>query len=120
MSMPKQVTFNRVVEHLRNQGEKSLNDRHLCSYRGRNGLKCAVGCLIPDEKYDPSFEGQDASYAALSTILKELGHDVRLCDDLQDVHDLTGVTDWEANFKRVAVAHKLVYESPVITPKERP
>lgn len=29
-----------------------------CCYRTSNGHKCAVGCLIPDEKYSQSFEGK--------------------------------------------------------------
>lgn len=29
-----------------------------CVYRTEDGRKCAVGCLIPDTKYDPRFEGE--------------------------------------------------------------
>lgn len=29
-----------------------------CAYRGLNGTTCAVGCLIPDEMYDPIFENK--------------------------------------------------------------
>ena len=30
----------------------------VCMYRGAEGCRCAIGWLIPDESYDPSFEGQ--------------------------------------------------------------
>lgn len=29
-----------------------------CRYRGDNGTSCAVGCLIPDSRYDDKFEGE--------------------------------------------------------------
>lgn len=31
-------------------------DGNTCQYRTAAGLKCAVGCLIPDAEYDPCFE----------------------------------------------------------------
>ena len=30
----------------------------VCMYRGEKGRRCAIGWLIPDESYDPGFEGQ--------------------------------------------------------------
>jgi hypothetical protein len=51
--------FNYVVDHLRKQGDKSLRpDGGICAYRGRNENMCAVGCLIADDEYDPSWEGR--------------------------------------------------------------
>jgi len=38
------------------QGKKSVNDEDLCMYRGFDGLKCAIGHLIPDSKYSPYIE----------------------------------------------------------------
>jgi len=32
------------------------NEHGLCRYRTETGAKCAVGCLIPDEKYESSLE----------------------------------------------------------------
>ena len=63
--------FNYVIDHLRRQGERSLFNRALleddsapfCAYRGiarAEGDKetmCAVGALITDDEYDPSWEG---------------------------------------------------------------
>jgi hypothetical protein len=50
-----QEIFNIVSAHLLNQGQKSVSNG-ICMYRGPNGLKCAAGCLIPDEEYNPEFE----------------------------------------------------------------
>lgn len=50
----KQV-INQVAEHLAQQREQAMS-RDTCTYRSPSGLKCAVGCLIPDELYDKVFE----------------------------------------------------------------
>jgi len=34
------------------------NDNDKCLYRGPNNTRCAIGLLIPDEKYRPSIEGE--------------------------------------------------------------
>lgn len=53
-----QSLFDRVVEHLYKQGRQAMSAAAGgCAYRGDNGLKCAVGCLIADEHYDPRMEG---------------------------------------------------------------
>lgn len=58
----KQAVFNKVVAHLHAQGTRSCDDRkHFCVYRGANGMKCAVGALIPDEHYNPKAEGAPVS-----------------------------------------------------------
>jgi hypothetical protein len=53
--MTLQETFDKVCVHLLTQLQKSVfldsNGSMACAYRGPNGLKCAVGCLIPDELY---------------------------------------------------------------------
>ena len=59
-----QMAFNEMFEGLRNQDfRQSIRIRSgrwaggsVCSYRGMNGRKCAVGHLIPDEKYSPALE----------------------------------------------------------------
>lgn len=47
----KQELFDRISKHLLKQNERSAE--HIggaCRYRGDNGLKCAVGAIIPDKK----------------------------------------------------------------------
>jgi hypothetical protein len=108
-----QETFNRVVQHLRDQGEKSFNDKYKCAYRGTQGRSCAVGCLISDSQYRSGLEGQAASSTPVARILIESGHDVGLCYSLQTVHDLKDVTQWEEGFRKVATLFDLVYEKPL-------
>ena len=54
--MTGQEIFDSVLAHLRKQGDASLNASGKCAYRGEGGTACAVGCLIPDELYDPRIE----------------------------------------------------------------
>lgn len=111
--MTKQETFDIVVAHLRRQGQKSKlkTGKIKCLYRGPRGLKCAAGCLIPDELYSPEMEGK--TWWQLTTKypqLNELGHDLRLVDVLQATHDLFPVYVWEAKFKLIARLQNLVYQ----------
>ncbi len=86
--MTEQETFNKVVRHLRKQKVKSLrNGGFGCAYRGDNGTKCAVGCLIPDELYHPSMEGKVAFESDMRNFLQLLDIDTELANDLQEVHD---------------------------------
>jgi hypothetical protein len=57
--LDKQQTFDRVLAHLRAQGVPA-SDGGKCCYRTEDGRMCAVGCLIPDEEYDPGIEGNAA------------------------------------------------------------
>lgn len=126
--MTKQETFDIIVNHLRKQSKKSehWNDYHEfteCLYRGPDGLKCAVGCLIPDENYSEDMEGTgiqtelnlikyNMAPSKVDRILMNLGHDIDLCSDLQAVHDWCGVEDWEGHLERVAINHSLIYTNP--------
>lgn len=81
----KQEIFDTVVRHLWAQGEQAI-DRGVCQYRAPGGLKCAVGILIPDDKYDPKMDG--------SMILREVMFRVELgqehfgfLSELQAAHD---------------------------------
>lgn len=57
LAMTEQEIFDKVAEHLQKQGHRALNEDGVCVYRGKNGTKCAVGALIPDELYDSKIEG---------------------------------------------------------------
>lgn len=56
-----QQVFTQVATHLLTQKERSfvIDDRgeELCAYRGDNGLKCAAGCLISNDEYNPIMDG---------------------------------------------------------------
>lgn len=56
-----QKVFDRVLNHLRTQGKASSNAAGDCLYRYSESntgktLSCAIGCLIPDEAYNPKIE----------------------------------------------------------------
>ena len=90
--MTKQDTFDTVFTHLFEQGEKArVEGGERCLYRTADGLKCAVGCLIPDGQYFHEMEDQlpisGGRSNDLSDLLSHLGHDLELCRDLQQVHD---------------------------------
>jgi len=66
-----QGIYDAVARHLLAQGAVSVatlpHGGIGCAYRGDNGLKCAIGALIPDELYYPEMEGM-GGLAVLSSI----------------------------------------------------
>ena len=109
--MNRQQTFDTVVAHLRKQGKQATIDGHGCAYRGDNGTKCAVGCLIPDSEYREEFEGWPVG-GVMGQCMALQDHDVDLLASLQRVHDANLPYDWEKRFQTVAKMYGLTYESP--------
>ena len=108
--MGQQETFDKVVNQLRRQNVKALGNYGLCVYRSSNGRKCAVGCLISDDRYSPSLEGQslEVEFAnELKAILEEEGHDLNLVRQLQAIHDRVFIHHWEAEFAKLAARNRL-------------
>lgn len=111
-----QETFDTVVTHLRRQGAKAeihgaSPGEKICAYRAIDGKRCAVGCLIPDDRYRPSFEytvvgGTEATHNdranAVTRLIEELGHEIDLVIALQNVHDDAEVAQWERRLDQVA------------------
>lgn len=54
--MTNQEIFDTVLNHMRKQKVPAIGCGDICVYKTENGLKCAVGCLIPDELYDPKMD----------------------------------------------------------------
>lgn len=92
--MELQEAFDTVVTHLYTQKKRAFTSSS-CLYRTPEGLKCAAGCLIPDELYDIEMEG--APFYALNKYQNIVDHfnnpwlnNVRFVDliqRLQDAHD---------------------------------
>lgn len=104
MQNKEQEVFDQVVTHLLNQGERSVDADGSCAYRGIDGLKCAVGCLISDEDYNDSMEG---------IIVFDLGW-VRPCNEsllgyLQEMHDKVSPSLWEIHLQDIADTWGLNY-----------
>jgi hypothetical protein len=111
-----QAIFDQVVNHLLTQNAVSWDTNGICQYRGPNGMKCAVGCLIDDAYYHPDMEDMSiqsairdqhimASRKLLVDALINSGVDLndpttaKLLDHLQQVHDRSSPYNWEMRLK---------------------
>lgn len=99
-----QFTPMQVVEFVRNklmeQGRRSTTiDNDSCMYRGHDNTKCAVGHLIPDDKYREEFEKNNIATLVLDFPEIDLSNDwVVLLVELQKIHDNVLVCNWEHSF----------------------
>ena len=99
-----QEVFDQVATHLLTQMKRSA---YLdgCLYRSPDGLKCAAGCLIAEDEYDPEMEGHGWVY-----LVDRFGftqsHE-SLIQQLQDVHDTYQPQDWLEQLKRTAFEFSL-------------
>jgi hypothetical protein len=89
--MEKQEVFEKVSRHLFEQGEPSMGSigvlKNACLYRNPKGLKCAIGCLIPDDKYKDSLENTSASSPDIYNLFGGKEVDSQLYGKLQGLHD---------------------------------
>lgn len=109
--MTNQEAFSTMVLHLRAQGAQALSARPGrvgdCLYRTPEGLKCAVGCLIPDHVYHDGMERRSATDVADEVpCLRDLNVDI--LEAMRSVHDAIPVTEWEEGFREVAETYGLV------------
>ena len=109
--MTKQEIFDRVSRHLLTQQCKSRTPewdfklgRYRCLYRGPNGTSCAVGCLIPDDQYDPTIEHQGVASTEVQARLPfKADPDTNyLLLSLQQVHDYQPFWAWPDALRAVA------------------
>lgn len=125
-----QSIFDKVVNGLRAQGSKCLNNSGDCAYRNKvmpdgraapDSLKCAAGLLIEDSEY--TFKMESISIVRL---LGSISYDIvpismharlkphaPLIASLQRVHDISDVNEWEKEWMWVAETHNLQYK-PVL------
>ena len=115
--MNTQQAFDIMVQHLRQQGRPSRDEVDGCQYRGPDGLKCAVGALIPDELYNERMESKniyslikDGKFPALTELFA--GINIHVLSDLQDTHDFNEPARWEQLFKECAEEFGLNYTAP--------
>ena len=86
--------IDEIIAHFsKPEADYGLNgDYGQCVYRGPNNKRCAIGCLIPDEIYDPVWdleilvikELMDDNYLP-NLFSKEI--DIDFLISLQDLHD---------------------------------
>jgi len=72
-------------------------------------MKCAIGCLIPEDLYNENLEGP------LSEFLKKLqfnfapSQGTRFLTDLQRIHDYVMPKDWEEYLRLFANKYNLIF-----------
>ena len=125
--MTNQEIFDKVLAHLEKQNGPAFVDSDRtkgCAYKNAVGLKCAVGCLIPDELYVPEIEGAAMGYMlefaegtearrALKKILDEIGilpEQYDLLSALQAMHDNKDPVYWEEVGAEVAEKYGLKHK----------
>ncbi len=122
--MTKQEIFNKVWDwFVVKNNPRSVSPTGSCCYRGVNGSKCAIGVLLPDELYQPRFEGYlakdllmalatagPAGVAFVESIGGEVDSDLFL-QQLQDAHDDSHVCPVYGALRDVAEEFKLAIPS---------
>lgn len=96
-----QEVFDIVYKHLLTQNEQAR--RITCRYKIEDDdkvLKCAAGCLIPDEKYSSEMEGK--MWNELVSLNLVPSNHFPLIQRLQVIHDTYPVDQWEKELKVVA------------------
>lgn len=103
--------FNDVKTHMLKQGMKAIDEQGNCCYKTESGLKCAIGCLIPDNLYDLCFEGKGVgavvgfsngnsdNYPVRNYLMNKYSVDSfanmhYLLFKLQCIHDTMSETEW--------------------------
>lgn len=112
--MTLQQIFDKVTKHLLTQNKIS-EDYFGCVYRGDNGLKCAVGCLIPDHLYHDSIENKTVDSPEVSAIMKQIipGYNSRkeeLLMRLQEIHDEFETFVWKTKLQELALTFNLKFK----------
>lgn len=100
-----QEVFDQVATHLLTQMKRSVSDDAVCLYRSPDGLKCAAGCLIGDDEYDPDMEGN--CWVDLVSRFDFTQSHGNLIQRLQNVHDTYQPQDWLEQLKRIAFEFSL-------------
>lgn len=119
--MNKQEIFDKVLNHMRNQKLPARNNGSCVYYDETTNRKCAIGCLIPTEQYDPMFDTAIFCHVGVNVTVQKALENVGIkinedmlefLDQLQLIHD--GIeSPWsiiqESEMKEVAEKHSLNY-----------
>lgn len=133
--MDKQEAYDIMVAHLREQRAFSFTIKRLengepqyrCAYRGKGGVKCAVGCLIPDDVYSKDMENCTPTvgtitdrtrwnwdFAQFLAHAQYSLHDNLFADDRDEPFDLDR---FETAAMQFAIDHLLEYQPPITLDK---
>jgi hypothetical protein len=108
-----QEVFDHVACHLLTQSKKSLSlDGAECQYRSSDGisddeLMCSAGCLMAEDEYRDTFEGQTWEDLVANKEVPE--EHSGLIGSLQSVHDNFHPDKWPGQLSDVAFVYNLQY-----------
>ena len=116
--MNRQKVYDTVKKHLLKQKSRSesfsmVNESSTgCLYRGPNGKKCAIGCLIIDGRYSKNIEGKGVSNPIVKNALyawakPKTENDENFLSELQSIHDDCYVNRWQNELKTLAISFGL-------------
>jgi len=114
--MDRQAVLRRVYEHLFKQNMQAIGTDGLCRYRTKNGLMCAIGCLLSKDASVRYIEGFNADQACvIRKIDKRYGPvldpvpdvDIEFLLRLQRVHDMHCPEEWPKELMKLAFDYKL-------------
>lgn len=123
--MKAQEIFTKAVNGLRKQAAKSFRITHSrgeeCAYRGEEGRKCAIGHVLPDEKYCPEMEGLPVTelrndFEVDSIIMpSDLSESdgIAFLIRLQSIHDSYLPSAWENKFKDLTLDFPILVLPPL-------
>lgn len=108
MTMSMREIFNKVEKHLLKQNTRSIRVGS-CKYRTDSGLSCAVGCLMTDNMYSHTLEGESVRATevveALAPIIgvspRHRAKKLDLLHRLQGIHDGDSITEWADKLSEV-------------------
>lgn len=98
-----QQVFDQVARHLLEQKQVSTYAPDKCAYRGEAGLKCAAGCLIAEDEYNPAWENRGWKWLVEEKAVPAEHRE--LISELQTIHDEEHPAHWEQRLK--SLAHEL-------------
>lgn len=85
--------YTTVKAHLLKQNKRASNGYGTCYYK-KDDLKCAVGCLIPDNLYTKELEGKPVTVLAQISRVKLSLAKQDMLKEFQIIHDWHNVADW--------------------------
>ena len=116
MTMSAQEIFTKVSTHLLTQRRRSQYPSGQCSYWiPESGLKCAVGCLIPDGHPALGSEGSVSFIMSEYSDLFELfgQNNIQLLSTLQEIHDARDPgSEWRGELEYCAIRFGLEFTPP--------
>lgn len=108
MFRTRQNILDVASEHLLKQNRKSMSMDGHCLYRSPTGQKCAIGALIPDERYCISLENHVSHNPGVMKAANLDPNDENFARGVQRIHDNHQPEEWPGLLDRVANTYGLV------------